>query len=233
MKKNYCWKYNEFKHVGRDYSLSKEAEKYDEGHSKVRDINAENQKILDAIQLQLSDRLIEFGTGTGAFAIQAARVCRHVDAVDVSEAMLAVAKKKAADSSLSNISFHKAGFLTYEHSGELADVIMTSLSLHHLPDFWKMEALKRMNQMLKRNGKLFIFDIIFESENVHERIDSFIKHQADAAGDLHKEDVIAHFREEFSTYDWIMDELLIRTGYQIKSKQIEKGLFGIYLCLKQ
>jgi putative AdoMet-dependent methyltransferase len=39
--------------------------------------------------------VIDFGSGTGIFAMQAARRCRKVVAVDVSQAMLELARSKA------------------------------------------------------------------------------------------------------------------------------------------
>jgi hypothetical protein len=40
------------------------------------------------------------------------------------------------------------------------DAVVTTLALHHLPDFWKGMALKRVHGMLKRGGRLYIHDVI-------------------------------------------------------------------------
>jgi putative AdoMet-dependent methyltransferase len=45
--------------------------------------------------LAASDVLIDFGSGTGTFAMAAARRCTRVHAVDVSEAMIEHAKFKS------------------------------------------------------------------------------------------------------------------------------------------
>jgi putative AdoMet-dependent methyltransferase len=42
------------------------------------------------------------------------------------------------------------GFLNYEHNGPPLDMIVSNLALHHLPDFWKMIALKRIHEMLHK-----------------------------------------------------------------------------------
>lgn len=39
-------------------------------------------------------------------------------------------------------------------------------------------------------------------------------------------------KEEFSTYDWVMDGLLTRSGFSIRSKKIDQGVVGTYICLK-
>lgn len=75
-------------------------------------------------------------------------------AVDVSEVMIQQAVRKAQSAKISNIAFIHAGFLSYEHQEEPADIVLTRVALHHLPDFWKQVALLRMNAMLKMGGML-------------------------------------------------------------------------------
>lgn len=41
-----------------------------------------------------------------------------------------------------------------------------------------------------------------------------------------------HIRQEYSTYDWIMEGLLPRAGFAIKDKQIVHGVIGTYHCVK-
>lgn len=42
-----------------------------------------------------------------------------------------------------------------------------------------------------------------------------------------------HFREEYSTYDWVMDGLLERAGFRTIRKKFEGGVIGTYLCRKE
>ena len=48
--------------------------------------------------------------------------------------------------------------------------------LHHLPDFCKVAALTRCRAMLKPEGKLYLFDVVFPSgeANLEDRIDEWI-----------------------------------------------------------
>lgn len=232
MQQTPSWQYNEFKIVGRDYGSQSEVDIYDASHADFRDINAESDRVLDILEIKETDTLIDFGSGTGIFAIQAARRCRRVCAVDVSQAMIDLASSKAAQANLSNIEFHHAGFLTYEHQAEAADAIVSTFAFHHLPDFWKGIALERMNRMLKPNGQLYIHDVILESANALANISTFIQKQAAAGGDFLREDAEGHFQDEYSTYDWVMDGLLSRAGFAIKSKTIEGGVIGTYLCIR-
>ena len=64
-----------------------------------------------------------------------------VTAVDVSPAMVATLRQRAAAEGLTNLVAVQAGFLTYEHAGPPVDGVFTRNALHHLPDFWKAVAL--------------------------------------------------------------------------------------------
>ena len=231
--KNYIsWQYDEFKQVGKDYSLQAEVEVYDSSHADFRDLDKESSTVLDCLAVGINDVLIDFGAGTGTFAIHAARRCAKVYAVDVSEAMIDYAKAKAAKANLSNIVFCHGGFLTYEHENQAVDAIVSTFALHHLPDFWKGIALSRMSRMLKSSGQLFIKDVILEEGPVGKNIEVFIEKQATAGGEFLSKDAEGHFREEYSTYDWIMDGLLSRAGFAIKKKSVDAGIVGKYLCTR-
>ncbi len=226
------WQYDEFKQVGRDYSTQTEVNRYDSSHADFRDIEAESNKALDLLQLKTGDVAIDFGSGTGVFALQAARRGITVHAVDVSQPMLDCARHKSEAAGATGIEFHHSGFLTYQHPEGSADAITTTFAFHHLPDFWKGIALERMIRMLKPGGRLYIHDVILESANAIANISSLIEAQEAAGGAFLREDAEGHFRDEYSTYDWVMDGLLTHAGFSIQRKQIEGGIIGTYLCLK-
>lgn len=227
------WQYDEMQQIGKDYNSHAEVEAYDARHGKIRNIAKENEDILDKLRLRSNHVLIEFGCATGAFAIQAAPQCAMVYAVDISRAMLEYAQKKAAKAGIANITFCHGGFLTYSHTAQPVDAIVTNTAFHHLPDFWKGIALERMNGMLKIGGRLYLSDVIFEQRNVRENIETFITKLEKAAGPAMRRDVESHIRREFSTYDWIMDGLLERANFRIVSKTIHEGVIGRYLCRKE
>lgn len=112
------------------------------------------------------------------------------------------------------------------------DAIVTTFAFHHLPDFWKGIELKRIQSMLKPGGQFYMHDVIIEESCALENIALFIEKQEKAGGDFLREDAEGHFRDEFSTYDWVMDGLLSRAGFSINHKRIENGVLGTYLCTK-
>ncbi|MFA7403939.1 MAG: class I SAM-dependent methyltransferase [Pelobacteraceae bacterium] len=232
MNQGIAWQYDEFKQVGTDYSSKAEVEIYDSSHADFRDMEAESIKILELLEIKGSDVLIDFGSGTGTFAIQAALRCARVYAVDVSQEMINLATGKAAKAGISNIEFHHAGFLTYEHDDSPVDAVVTTFAFHHLPDFWKGIALKRVAGMLKPGGRFYLRDVIMEETDTLENIAAFLDKMAAAGGTLLREDCEKHFRDEYSTYDWVMDSLLARAGFSIKSKQMDDGVLGTYICTK-
>jgi ubiquinone/menaquinone biosynthesis C-methylase UbiE len=226
------WQHDEFEQVGTDYGNKAEAEIYDASHSDFRDMESESLNVLDSLGIKAGDSVIDFGSGTGTFAIQAARRGAKVYAVDVSQAMLDCARSKAMQADVSNIAFHHAGFLTYEHADQPVDAVVTTFSFHHLPDFWKGIALKRVHSMLRTGGQLYIYDVILNETDVLNNIQALIEKLGKAGGNLLREDTERHFKHEYSTYDWIIDGLLLRAGFTVKSKHIEAGVLGTYICTK-
>ncbi len=226
------WTYNEFIQTGRDYSEPAEVEIYDSTHAGFRDTRKENEEIIGLLKLQHDDIVIDFGAGTGDFAIQAAPSCKKVIAIDISPAMLHFANKKSDRAGVYNIEWVRSGFLNYQHRGKAAGAVISSFSLHHLPDFWKGIALKRIHQMLRPGGRFFLKDVVINAEQPVESVNAFIEKQAEEGGDFLRDDATGHFRDEFSTYDWVMEGLLIRSGFSIEKKTISEKVIFCYLCRK-
>ena len=227
------WKYDEFHQVGKDYADSAEAALYDESHAKFRDVEAENCRLIELLGLRPRSRVLEIGVGTGSFALQAAAIGAEVIGFDVSEAMLDQARAKAVRQNANNVAFRSGGFLELEKNVGLGewDVVVSNLVLHHLPDFWKGEALRSIRGVLRLGGVLLLRDVVIEQAgDPVAAIDRFVEAQAAVGGDFLRADAEGHFREEFSTYDWILEGLLTRAGFVIESREFQHGLFGEYLC---
>ena len=224
MKDRIPWLYNELKHDEVKMNVP--------GDSASRKMESESDAVLDTLGIEEGDVFVDFGSMTGAFAVQAALRGAKVYAVDASEAMINCAKANAEKAGASNIEFCHEGFLTVEIEDSSVDCIVAAFALHRLPDLWKAIALERMYKMLKPGGQLYFYDAVVEDGNKVENIPALIKKLASGGGDFLKADAEVHFRKEFSTYDWIMDGLLTRAGFIIKCKDIEGGVIGTYYCLK-
>lgn len=228
-----AWQYDEFRHVGTDYESEEEVQAYDERMQRLRNVPQEVDNALRDMELTSESTMLEIGTGTGEFAITAASRCRKVYAIDISEPMLKYATNKAVKRNVTNIEFKCAGFLTYEHDGEPLDAIVTQLALHHLPDYWKAVALTRMHDILKDGGKLFLRDVIFPDDiRCNPAVfDQWVAGVADASGEKMAQSLVQHIQQEFSTTNWIMEGLLIRAGFSIRSVDVNE-ILTTYLCVK-
>ena len=223
------------KQVCTDYANTKEVEAYDERMRKIRDIRSEIEKILASLHISQDQTLLEIGCGTGEFAIAAAGRCSKVIAADVSLPMLEFARQKAKKQKIKNIEFRNAGFLTYEHSGEPVDAVVSQLALHHLPDFWKIIALRRVFSLLKEGGRFYLKDTVysFEVDGYKDFFDKFIEDFRNVAGDEMAVDAETAVREEYSTLDWIMEGLLEKAGFHIDKKEYFEGFMAVYECTKR
>ncbi len=195
----------------------------------------ETEEIINLVGLTKNHVLLEFGTGTGEFAIEVAKHCSKVYAVDISPTMLEFARQKAENRGLSNIEYFNAGFLTYQHNGEPLDVVVSQLALHHLPDFWKLVALKRINSMLKKGGIFYLRDTVysFDVNNYEDFFNSWLSGIKQIAGEEIAKDTEIAIRDEFSTFDWIMEELIKRAGFEIETANFHQGFLVVYTCVKR
>jgi len=229
------WLFNEMDQVGADFENIERVHAYDERMSKVRNFNKEIEYIVNAIDLKKEHVILEFGSGTGNFTIAAAKICTKVYAVDISSNMLTYLKNKAKQRNIKNIITIQSGFLNYQHKNKLVDAIITNVALHHLPDFWKMVSLYRMNKMIKSGGKLFIGDVIFSFpvEEYKVKINNFINNIENSADPGFAEDAETHMREEFSSFDWVIEGMLKRCGFTIDKIDYQNDTFATFICTKK
>jgi putative AdoMet-dependent methyltransferase len=229
-----AWYYDETIHSGVDYSDPAQVAAYNRRHQRFRDYRRDAEAIARRLDLQPEQSVVDMGSGTGAFALEAAPWCKTIYAVDVSHAMLAYCRQKAEQWNIRNIVFFRGGFLTYEHADAPVDAVVSNAVLHHLPDFWKYLGLLRVHGMLKPGGKFHLFDIVFPGteKDLRQPIGRFIHGLEAKAGPEFAAEAETHIRDEHSTYDWIMEGLLIRSGFRIDRIEGGEGFGVTYLCSK-
>jgi len=227
------WQYHEPDHPGADFDAI--AEEYDLNMRRVRDVEAEINEVLEFLDLRPEQTVLEIGTGTGEFALAAARRCSQVYAVDLSQGMLRYARKKAAARDISNVEFLPGGFLTYEHHGPPVDAAVTQIALHHLPDFWKQVALIRIAGLLKEGGRFCLRDVVysFEAVDYQAYFQKFMAQASIRGGDEFARIMADHVKNEYSTLDWIMRGMIERAGLEVVSARHRHGFFALYLCTKR
>jgi ubiquinone/menaquinone biosynthesis C-methylase UbiE len=196
----------------------------------------EDIEVLEALGLRPESMVVDLGAGTGTFTLAVAPVCRKVVAVDVSPAMAAALRGRVEQLGLDNVTVVEGGFLSYQHDGAPADVIFTRNALHQLPDFWKAIALERAAGMLRPGGVLRLRDLVFDfaPAEAEERIDAWMSGAVtDAAIGWTAEELSEHVRGEFSTYSWLLEAMLDRTGFDITERSFRRSAYGTYTCTRR
>lgn len=230
------WWLDEASHAGREHFDEQHARRYD---AKEDAEAAEEVALLrDAGVLGPRSSVVDLGAGSGQFALAAAPVCARVVAVDVSPVMLAGLAEKLARTAAGNVETVDAGFLTYRHSGEPADLVYSRYALHHLPDFWKAIALGRIAGMLRPGGVLRLWDVVygFEPADAERRIEAWIAEtvSADVERGWTRPELAEHVRDEHSTFTWLLEPMIERAGFDIADASYsESGVFARYLCRKR
>ena len=94
--------------------------------------------------------VLEFGCGTGSTAIAHAAYVNHIQAIDLSANMLEIARSKAADAGVSNVTLQQASIDAFEAPDESFDAILGLSILHLLTD--RNAAIAKVYRMLKPGG---------------------------------------------------------------------------------
>jgi SAM-dependent methyltransferase len=175
--------------------------------------------------------LVDLGAGTGLLAAAAARICRRAVAVDPSPAMLAAARGRGG------VECIRAGFLTYEHTGDAPQLVYSRNALHHLPDFWKTAALRRISALLAPGGVFVLRDIVysFEPDEADEVFDAwFAAAPAQPGLGWTRAELEAHVAGEHSTFSWLLEPMLEHAGFALDEVWYsDTRTFARYICTKR
>lgn len=224
----------------RDEVSSAGRENLDEDHVARYDVKedagaaAEVARLRD-LGLDAGAHLVDMGAGTGQLSLAAAAVCARVVAVDVSPVMLQRLRAKVAAAQLTNVEVVQSGFLSYEHHGPAADFVYSRYALHHLPDFWKAVALQRIRGVLRTGGVLRLSDAVygFEPGEAEERIEAWCATvpTSNIEGEWTRSELEEHVRDEHSTFTWLLEPMLARTGFAIEAAEYSPdGIFATYVA---
>jgi SAM-dependent methyltransferase len=224
------WFLDELGHAGRENLDPEHVARYD---GKEDADAAAEVELLRELGLTTESLLIEVGAGTGQFTVEVAPACRRVVALDVSPVMLQALEAKLAAAGVSNVEVVRAGFLTYEHGADRADFVYSRYALHHLPDFWKAVALERLHGVLRPGGLLRLWDVVydFEPADAERRIEAWCATAGDSVdGEWSRAELEEHVRDEHSTFTWILEPIITRSGFAIEAAEhSDDGIFAKYV----
>ncbi len=95
-------------------------------------------------------QVLEFGCGTGSTAILHAPFVKHIDAIDVSQEMIRIAKDKLEPAGVQNVTFRVADMDGFQATPESYDAVLGLNILHLLDD--RMAAMREVCKALKPGG---------------------------------------------------------------------------------
>jgi 2-polyprenyl-3-methyl-5-hydroxy-6-metoxy-1,4-benzoquinol methylase len=110
------------------------------------------QKKLTETQAILSPdmRILEFGCGTGTTAVHHAPHVLHIDAIDVSQNMIEIGRRRAAEFNIDNITFTRGTLAEFNADTASLDAVLGLNVIHLIPD-WQ-SVLTEVARILKPGG---------------------------------------------------------------------------------
>lgn len=224
------WLLDEVAGAGRENLDATHVARYDDKEDADA---AEEVALLHTLGLDENSVVVDLGAGTGQFALAVAPHCQRVVAVDVSPVMLDRLRTKVLDQQLRNIEVVQAGFLTYEHGGEPADVVYSRYALHHLPDAWKAIALTKMRATLRPGGMLRLWDVVynFAPQDAEAGLEAWCATGGvGIVGEWSRAEFEEHVRDEHSTFTWLLEVMIDRAGFRIEEAVYsDDGIFARYV----
>ena len=150
--------------------------------------------------------------------------------------MVARLRERRARSGTTNVEVVQACVLSYDHRSSPVDFVYCLNVLHHLPDFWKAMALRRMRTVVRTGGVLRLADIVysFDPGDAEERIEAWcstLPVAADGEGEWTRADIEEHVRDEHSTFTWLLEPMIERSGFRIeRAEHSPDGMLAAYVA---
>jgi len=115
------------------------------------------RRLVAAARLTGSERVLDIATGPGYIAEAFAGATREVVGVDLTEAMLLIAKQRTKERGISNVSFRAADAQNLPFENGAFDVVVCRLAVHHL--LKPREVLREMARVCRAGGTIVVEDI--------------------------------------------------------------------------
>jgi ubiquinone/menaquinone biosynthesis C-methylase UbiE len=177
------------------------------------------RRIVALLKLHQHARVLEVACGTGTQALILAKEDYLVTGIDLSQAMLKVARSKAGKEC--HVTFVEGDAAAMPFPKGSFDAALVSFGLHDMPEALRVRVLKEMKRVTKKDGKIIIADYATPSDGLLPRA----------------ERRISNLFESIYYDSWMETGL---AAYLTKAKMVpvkkEKLLFGvaqIVVCLNQ
>jgi SAM-dependent methyltransferase len=114
--------------------------------------------VVDHADPARDDNVLDLGCGTGAIALRLADAAARVVGRDISDGMLAEARRKAAERGVGNVAFGPGTFREPAVEASV-DVVVSNFAMHHLPDGEKRDAIAVIAELEPR--RFVLGDVMF------------------------------------------------------------------------
>jgi SAM-dependent methyltransferase len=120
------------------------------------------RRLVAAAHLTGTERVLDIATGPGYIAEAFAGAAREVVGVDLTDAMLAIAKERTRERGVANVSFRAADAQNLPFENGSFDVVVCRLALHHL-----LKPLQVLGEMVRvcRTGGTVVVEDVYASEH--------------------------------------------------------------------
>ncbi|MGH9866060.1 MAG: class I SAM-dependent methyltransferase [Candidatus Acidiferrales bacterium] len=122
------------------------------------DRTVEAERLLNLIAPSGNERVLDVACGPGTLARIFAPRVRWIGGLDLTPAMLERAQKDAAANHLGNFRPLRGNALAMPFRDATFDIVVTSYSIHHLPD--AVAAIREIARVLKSGGKFGLLDMV-------------------------------------------------------------------------
>ncbi|MFA6451779.1 MAG: methyltransferase domain-containing protein [bacterium] len=151
--------------MNRNFDI--DAKNWDNDEGRMRVSLAVAAAMASALEPEGGETLLDYGAGTGVIALKLSERVGNVIAADSSRGMLEVLDGKIAASGVTNI---RTMFLDlvndpYPAEGVSADIIVSSMTLHHISDTAKV--ISALYRILAPGGRIAVADLDSESGDFH------------------------------------------------------------------
>ena len=119
---------------------------------------AEAERLLRLVAPSGNERALDVACGPGTLARIFAPRVRSVVGLDLTPAMLERARKDSAENHIENFYALRGNALRMPFRDETFDLVVTSYSIHHLPD--AVTAIREIARIVKSGGKFGLLDMI-------------------------------------------------------------------------
>lgn len=122
----------------------------------------EAERVLRLVAPTGSERALDVACGPATLARIFSPHVRWIAGLDLTPAMLERARREATERNLGNFCVMRGNVLQMPFRGDSFDIVVTSYSIHHLPD--ASAALREIARVVKRGGKFGMLDMIVSED---------------------------------------------------------------------